>query len=155
MVQQGNNIRLSSKQGIIVLNPDSKTLTSSHSETPIPFKKISGIEILWEANKAGWQELLFEGTDVFDLLPAYRDRVNKAALVLVCDDKKIPVLVAAQYEVRDFLDITTPLLHAVLKACGSWQKIDDFIEAKKDHVKTIASSVGLPLIDLDRDWSVG
>lgn len=91
----------------------------------LPFKDIEALQLQHEVREALLEELLFENFSLFDLQRKYRDQVHSYRIVARTQARgEVPLFEASQYEVRDFLDFTTPVLLWLLGLMGFHRKAD-------------------------------
>ncbi len=91
----------------------------------LPLKDIEMLQLQHEVREALLEELLFENFSLFDLHRKYRDHVHSYRIVARTQARgEVPLFEASQYEVRDFLDFTTPVLLWLLGLMGLHREAD-------------------------------
>ncbi len=89
----------------------------------LPFDDIESLQLEHRTREAMGEELLLEGFSLLDLHSKYRDHVHTYRIVIRTRSRgEVPLYEAAQYEVRDFLDFSTPLQLWMLGLMGLYRK---------------------------------
>jgi hypothetical protein len=114
-------------EGTFVVNKATQTLdiVLSSGTFHLPFGDILSLQLEHRVREALGEELLFERFSLLDLHRKYRDHIHSYRIVIKTQTRgEVPLFEAAQYEVRDFLDFTTPIQLWLLGVMGLHRKAD-------------------------------
>jgi hypothetical protein len=122
----GSDPSFTTNHGTFVVNRRTQTLDimAPDGTYHLPFRDITFLQLQHRVREAMGEELLFENFSLFDLHHKYRDHVHSYHIVIRTRSGEVPVYESAQYEVRDFLDIVTPLQLWLLARMGFHKEAD-------------------------------
>lgn len=116
------------EEGTFVVNRSTRTvdIMLPSGTFHLPFDDVVSLQLEHRVREALGEELIFEGFSLFDLHRKYRDLVHEYRIVARTQAQgEVPLYQAAQYEVRDFLDFSTPLQLWLLGMIGLHRKAED------------------------------
>ena len=115
-------------EGTFVVNRSSRAvdIMLSSGTFHLPFDDVASLQLEHRVREAMGEEMLFESFSVFDFHRKYRDHVHSYRIVAKTTTQgEVPLFQASQYEVRDFLDFTTPVQLWLLGLLGLHRKAED------------------------------
>lgn len=113
--------------GTFVINRVTRTIDilAPDGTFNLPFDNVEFLQLQHRVREAMGEELLFESSSLLDIFHhKYRDHVHSYQIVIRTRSGEVPLFEAAQYEVRDFLDFTTPVQLWLLGLMGLHRKAD-------------------------------
>ena len=112
----------------------------------LPFDDVESLQLEERSREAMMEEMLFEGFSLFDLRRKYRDLVHTYRIVIRTRTRgEVPLYECAQYEVRDFLDFSTPVQLWLLGLMGLHRKADEVAAEVLQKIQLQMSRAGLPV----------
>lgn len=113
--------------GTFVVNKRTRTvdILAPDGRYNLPFDNIEVLQLQHRVREALGEELLFENFSLFDLHGKYRDHVHSYSIVIRTRSGEVPLFEAAQYEVRDFLNVSVPIQLWLLGKMGFHRKAEE------------------------------